>query len=733
MALPQMLSADALARFRTKHCERVLVAGKCAFEDKCQYSHDTAWLRRNPRKHNYSPQFCADHKRGCCSRGVNCQFAHSQDEELYHPSAYKRAICKGGATCGGYYCPFAHGDVEIPKAARGSPGNAAMTNSHRRRGAQQCRQCAIDVTGSGSGALTTADMGRGVRQSAIKAEDESSNCWWHVDEHLQVQTASREQAGQDTHAVDDALSGPRGGRIAHGMLKQKGSDNARPCLVKLVPAGRREYMEAAQVVKEIKRWMTVSGRSKLWEKGDGAASRQKRVQRALEVRRTVATIYLALPEDQSYLVRSMDAIKENAQGTLAKRILTDWRIMGQVASWVQELVNDVATMHAEGIAHMCIAPSTVVVGYDGKLRLGDFLGKIRTLHMLANGNGTSDQKWAMWNPAEVQLKAEGADGADGTALTGVSKNTHQGAEKNSDSLSIDEFAVDAWQLGVTIFYMLTGEHPFGDVQKPAAVCENIVNDRPVNLVLLNQLPLFRHLLALLVARQPESRAPPSDLLVSHPIFWTLADTVERAASLSLKATSASLPRLSPATVMKNLPCLASFGSANPPSDTLARHLLHAIVAPGVKPESKNVRYESLRDVPVTGASSHRLQESLQGNSLSTVEPVHVQMISPVSECQVSLFQPIPGEPVRIPVPFTSKCEHRQTGSLPKTAYWDYSSEEHAWPSNAQLWMPYWNQMQSPVHEVCYSSPGEHGARADESLFHTNPSKFLFEKRIFTSI
>ena len=26
---------------------------------------------------------------------------------------------------------------------------------------------------------------------------------------------------------------------------------------------------------------------------------------------------------------------------------------------------------------------------------------------------------------------------------------------------LDEFAIDAWQLGVVSFFLLTGEHPFG--------------------------------------------------------------------------------------------------------------------------------------------------------------------------------------------------------------------------------------------------------------------------------
>ncbi|CAJ1376116.1 unnamed protein product, partial [Effrenium voratum] len=108
MACGPVLSEKALARFRTKPCERLLAQGRCHFQEKCQYSHQS-WVRRSPLKVNYKPQMCC--AVGCEDR--QCPFAHTQEEVLYHPLNYKVSLCKG---CKAYYCPFAHG-ADLRQAA----------------------------------------------------------------------------------------------------------------------------------------------------------------------------------------------------------------------------------------------------------------------------------------------------------------------------------------------------------------------------------------------------------------------------------------------------------------------------------------------------------------------------------------------------------------------------------------------------------------------------------------
>lgn len=48
-----------------------------------------------------------------CTRGRSCTFAHSKEEELYHPLMYKTKICTVFPNCDRHYCPFAHSVDEI--------------------------------------------------------------------------------------------------------------------------------------------------------------------------------------------------------------------------------------------------------------------------------------------------------------------------------------------------------------------------------------------------------------------------------------------------------------------------------------------------------------------------------------------------------------------------------------------------------------------------------------------
>lgn len=126
MALPPFLVGDDLLKFRTRHCQRFVKQGFCNFGDKCQYSHNIEWTRRPLWKYNYTPQLChfvynvqPDGKtkklqHSCCLHR-QCPFAHSYEEQIYHPKVYKRISCERFIRneCYRYYCPFAHGTVDL--------------------------------------------------------------------------------------------------------------------------------------------------------------------------------------------------------------------------------------------------------------------------------------------------------------------------------------------------------------------------------------------------------------------------------------------------------------------------------------------------------------------------------------------------------------------------------------------------------------------------------------------
>lgn len=131
-----------LKLFRTKPCQRLARDGVCQWKSRCQFSHNTEWPRRPPRKHGYSPRICPNIKfveakqgvatgpavqiRNLCTSGLSCPFAHSVEEVLFHPQMFKTFLCdehsifanqkhRGSkkGKCHRYYCPFAHGPSEL--------------------------------------------------------------------------------------------------------------------------------------------------------------------------------------------------------------------------------------------------------------------------------------------------------------------------------------------------------------------------------------------------------------------------------------------------------------------------------------------------------------------------------------------------------------------------------------------------------------------------------------------
>ncbi|KAF2285269.1 hypothetical protein GH714_040361 [Hevea brasiliensis] len=64
--------------------------------------------RRDPRKYHYSGTVCSEFRRGGCSRGDTCEFAHGVFEIWLHPSRYRTEACKDGKNCKRKICFFAH-------------------------------------------------------------------------------------------------------------------------------------------------------------------------------------------------------------------------------------------------------------------------------------------------------------------------------------------------------------------------------------------------------------------------------------------------------------------------------------------------------------------------------------------------------------------------------------------------------------------------------------------------
>ena len=87
----------------------------------CPFAHPGEKARRrDPRRFHYSGQVCPEYRRGSCSRGDSCEFAHGVFECWLHPARYRTEACKDGKNCKRKVCFFAH----TPRQLRVLPLNS---------------------------------------------------------------------------------------------------------------------------------------------------------------------------------------------------------------------------------------------------------------------------------------------------------------------------------------------------------------------------------------------------------------------------------------------------------------------------------------------------------------------------------------------------------------------------------------------------------------------------------
>ena len=64
--------------------------------------------RRDPRKYHYSCVPCPEFRKGSCSKGDACEYAHGIFECWLHPAQYRTRLCKDEGACTRRVCFFAH-------------------------------------------------------------------------------------------------------------------------------------------------------------------------------------------------------------------------------------------------------------------------------------------------------------------------------------------------------------------------------------------------------------------------------------------------------------------------------------------------------------------------------------------------------------------------------------------------------------------------------------------------
>ncbi|KAE8075969.1 hypothetical protein FH972_014647 [Carpinus fangiana] len=103
--------------FKVRHCTR----SRSHDWTDCPFAHPGEKARRrDPRTFHYSGQVCPEYRRGVCSRGNSCEFAHGVFECWLHPARYRTEACKDGKNCKRKVCFFAH----TPRQLRVLPPNS---------------------------------------------------------------------------------------------------------------------------------------------------------------------------------------------------------------------------------------------------------------------------------------------------------------------------------------------------------------------------------------------------------------------------------------------------------------------------------------------------------------------------------------------------------------------------------------------------------------------------------
>ncbi|KAK2430321.1 zinc finger CCCH domain-containing protein [Trifolium repens] len=69
--------------------------------------------RRDPRKYHYSCVPCPEFRKGSCSKGDSCDYAHGIFECWLHPAQYRTRLCKDESSCTRRVCFFAHRIEEL--------------------------------------------------------------------------------------------------------------------------------------------------------------------------------------------------------------------------------------------------------------------------------------------------------------------------------------------------------------------------------------------------------------------------------------------------------------------------------------------------------------------------------------------------------------------------------------------------------------------------------------------
>ncbi|KAA8526351.1 hypothetical protein F0562_008446 [Nyssa sinensis] len=114
------------SKFKVRRCTR----SRSHDWTDCPFAHPGEKARRrDPRRYHYFGTICPEFRRGSCSRGDNCEFAHGVFECWLHPARYRTEACKDGKNCKRKVCFFAHSARQLRLLASHCDDNSSPVDS----------------------------------------------------------------------------------------------------------------------------------------------------------------------------------------------------------------------------------------------------------------------------------------------------------------------------------------------------------------------------------------------------------------------------------------------------------------------------------------------------------------------------------------------------------------------------------------------------------------------------
>ena len=549
------------------------------------------WRRRSPQKHNYEPRLCenviiwtgSNGKRQIsinCHNGKNCRFAHSREEILYNPSVYKTLMCES-SRCTRYYCPFAHSVTELMQSPDGLDYVRSCMGSYRDQ-----RELFTDESSS---------------ESEINEEEYSVDSLFGSSGTPGMHTGLRMRKASNSSATSMMMMAPRLSFSNTDWASGESSGLTANSWVTVTPTLKVESVVRAHspvANSELCRAVIIKAETK---KGTNSAGSQQALAKVMHIEEGQDACYVQMSNELQSLCRSehknLLSIKkvhagrsptagfpgrmstsgtgivlciafEQCSTSIYQLVVDGYRgycIDGKVrsvarrlnphdgtltptaVSKIGDLLSAIQRLHFIGVCHLRICPTNILVDSEACFKLADFLGKYKLMYFL-DREPRRDYAAIFLQDAVVAWCAP--------ELVGVLRAC--------EKVQINGKKADVWAMGACIFFMMTGQHPFGtfaDEEKFAAagalgftassdqlfiggvdsVVTAMLEGNMVNQHLLYDIPLVMDLLFRMLGRDPASRMDTNDL-TRHPIFWDFSQICGFITSLPLSGEKGAVFR-----------------------------------------------------------------------------------------------------------------------------------------------------------------------------------------------